>query len=116
MNNQQSVIPVLPQVGMGCTQLHYSDRSVYTIIEVDPKGKWFICQEDNIEMDKERSDKEWPFIRQRYNYTANPEGRKIKATLRTNGKWVAQGQTISGSMSRVYFILGDRSYYYDYRF
>lgn len=112
----EHIYPAVPVKGMGATQLHYSDRDAYTITEVDPNGKWFKCKEDKAVLDTENTDKEWPHRRQVYIYEENPDAPEIKVTLRKDGCWRREGQSSSGSMSRVQFILNIRGKYYDYTF
>ena len=48
-----------------------------------------IVQRDNAK----RTDKNGMSETQQYEYTANPEARKVTVTLRKNGRWVTQGES-----------------------
>ncbi len=67
-----------PVVGMGATEYLYSDRNAMTVVEVNNnwKGKGYdivVCQRDNAE----RKDSYGMSDSQDYEYTPNPNGRKI---------------------------------------
>jgi hypothetical protein len=112
----ENVEVIIPQVGMGVTELMYSDRNVYTITVVDVNGRWFKCQEDRSAKDEENSDKEWPFRKQVYRYYRNHTAPEIKVTLRKDGEWRKVGVTTAGSTRTSYFVLNHRSKFFDYTF
>lgn len=77
---------LIPEIGMPCTVIYYSDRSAGTIIEI-PSPKTIVAQQDGL-------------------YS----GRKV-FTFRRNGHWVEKGTTSRdwGTLCA----LGYRSDYYD---
>jgi hypothetical protein len=99
--------PATPEVGMGATQLCGSDRHAYTVIEVlSPK-------KIRVQADKAtRTDKNGMSEQQKYTFAPNPEGSVVTLTLRKNGCWIAQGESIKG----IRYALGYRSEYHDYSF
>jgi len=97
---------ITPEVGMACTILMWSDRHAATIIEVSPKK---IVVQDDIAT---RTDSYGMSDCQSYDYTPNPEGAKSTYTLRKNGKWVREGDSIKGQQVAI----GERDHYYDYSF
>ena len=98
--------PITPEVGMGATILQWSDRTACTIIEVSPKK---IVVQDDIAT---RTDSYGMSDCQSYDYTPNPEGAKSTYTLRKNGKWIREGDSIKGQQVAI----GERDHYYDYSF
>lgn len=109
MNNiiENNYASAKPEVGMGVTELCYSDRHPYTIIEII-NAKKVVVQGDKAV----RTDKNGMSDAQSYEYSANPEGRVLTLTLRTDGHWRAVG---AGKGSNV-FMIGRRSAYHDYSF
>lgn len=98
-----------PKVGMGATVLMWTDRTPATIIEVSPSGKTLKAQED----DAKRVDSNGMSDAQQYEYTPNPEGYTTTFTLRKNGSWVRQGESMNtGQRLRI----GSREKYYDFSF
>lgn len=102
-----------PKVGDGATQILWTDRNPYTIVEVIPvksgpnKGKihTVVVQAD----DYKRIDKNGPFTEsQDYEYTPNPNAPREIVTKRKNGQWKDSGGTK--------FALGWRDRYYDPHF
>jgi hypothetical protein len=92
-----------PQVGDGATEYCYSDRRVYTVIEVSTNGKKVTLQEDSTRSIGEEYSQQWEITR-------NPEGSTVVVTLRSDGRWKAMRTNF-----RV-FRFGTRDYYYDYSF
>lgn len=91
----------IPEIGMGATELCYSDREPYTVIEIIAKNKIKV-QADNYEpADKELMSNNWIC-------TPNPEG-KIETLIKTKKGWKRLGGC-------TYFRLGIRERYYDYSF
>jgi hypothetical protein len=104
----EDVKPHVPQVGMGCTILMYSDRHAATIVQVLSPNK-IVIQEDTAT----RTDTNGMSEAQSYSYTANQNGAKHTVTLRKHGRWVMAGQSMrSGAVVRI----GERSEYHDYSF
>lgn len=99
--------PAVPEVGMGATVLMFSDRYAATIVEVLDKGKTLVTQEDTAT----RTDKNGQSEDQQYTYAPNPNAAKGTYTLRKNGTYVRQGESMkSGTILRV----GVRDHYYDF--
>lgn len=97
---------IAPAVGMGATELCYSDLKAFTIIAVNDRQQRITLQRDNTtftEMNAARV----------YDYTANPDGETVHASLRANGYWVAVGDRTSNGRR---FVIGSRVEYYDYSF
>lgn len=93
---------LVPEVGMGATQLCYTDRHAYTVIEVSKSGKTCKVQADKAI----RTDNNGMSEMQSYTFERNPEGAIV--TLRKTKKgWTHKGQR---------FALGYRSEYHDYSF
>jgi len=95
-----------PVVGMGATQIMYSDRHAFTVIAVAPSGKTAIVQRD-VAM---RADSNGVCDAQSYTYTPDPNGATRKISLRKDGCWREVGQN-GGS-----YLLGVRDEHYDYGF
>lgn len=94
---------VSPEVGMGATIYHWSDRTAATIIQVS--GKRIVLQEDSAI----RTDKNGMSESQSYDYSPDPNGRLWFATLRKDGNWkVSKSTEIVG--------IGHRRQYHDYSF
>lgn len=94
-----------PEIGMGATLMHWSDRSAATIVKISPSGKTIWLTEDTAV----RTDKNGMSESQDYAYTPNPDGRRIKAILKPNGTWkVSPG---GGGIA-----LGYRRAYHDFSF
>lgn len=106
---ESSIMPD-PEVGMGATELLYSDRQAGTIVEVSPHPrKRLIFQEDHAR----RTDANGMSDAQTYAYEANPNGRKVVYTLRSNGRWIREGQR---STNGTQLLIGRRDHYHDFGF
>ena len=103
MANSQSPVPV---VGMGCTELWFSDRKACTIVEV-VSPKRIVVQRDIAT----RIDSNGMCDQQEYSYQPNPEATKIIVTRRKNGRWVRMGDC--SECGRAY-ALNVRREFYDY--
>ena len=104
---QDSQQPV-PAVGMGATQLSWTDRKAATIIEVSKSGKKVMVQQDKAT----RKDTNGMSDSQSYVYRRNPNGYTEEYSLRKNGRWVRVGDDLNGSS----LLIGYREEYYDYSF
>ena len=104
---QDSLHPV-PEVGMGATQLMWTDRSAGTIIEVSKSGKKLVFQRDAVS----RKDTNGMSDSQSYLYKRNSHGLTYEYSLRKNGRWVRVGDNFNGPS----LLLGHREEYYDYSF
>jgi hypothetical protein len=74
-----------PEVGMGATIYLWSDRLAGSVIRVTKSGKTAWIQEDRTQ----RTDKNGQSEVQDYTFTADPDGRIFRATLRKDGTWRA---------------------------
>jgi len=93
-----------PQVGMGATELMYSDRHPFTIVEIlSPKR--IVVQADKATRKDDRGFSE----SQQYIYEPQPESPKIVLFLNKHGRWKARGNA-DGST----FLIGKREEYYDF--
>ncbi len=98
-----------PIVGMGATQIRWTDRDPYTIICVRDQGKTIDVQEDTAV----RTDKNGMCECQSYTYEPNPKGDVVTVTKRRNGQWIASGETVADGRR---FVIGRREKYHDYSF
>lgn len=96
-----------PALGMGATILMWTDRHPATVIEVNSATR-ITVREDRAT----RTDKNGMSDSQSYAYETNPYGRVEVYTLRKNGAWVRQGDTMRGQR----LSLGHRSEYRDFSF
>ena len=92
---------IIPTVGMGCTQLSWSDRDPYTVVEIISKNKIKVRADQAKNIGNHFYDQEWEITR-------DPEG-TIKTLINTKKGW----KVLKGSTR---FILGVREKYYDYEF
>jgi len=97
-----------PEVGMGATELCWSDRHAYTIVEV-VNDKTIVVQRD----DAIRVDNYGMTDAQKYEYNQNTNNNKCTVTLRKNGRWVTSGQRAKGGTT---WMIGSREEYYDFTF
>lgn len=105
-NNYQSAQPA---IGMGATELLYSDRHAYTVIAVAASGKRATIQQDT----SIRSDQNGMSDSQSYRYEANPDGALKEIKLYRDGHWhIYTPGYGKGSV----VMLGGRQEYYDYSF
>lgn len=93
-----------PEVGMGITILHWTDRSAGTITRVSPSGKRFWYRPDTAI----RVDSNGMSESQEYRYEPNPDATEREVRLNSKGEW----KEVKGS--RV--ALGYRCAYYDFSF
>ncbi len=96
-----------PEVGIGVTELLYTDREVYTIINVSKSGKVITIQEDECTL---LNQDELEFhvggfaahcsnqSQQRWECKPNPNGKIMKASLRKDGIFRIKGCTSSGKL------------------
>lgn len=94
---------VTPEVGMGCTILHWTDRSPGTIISIHGTTK-IVVQEDTAI----RTDKNGMSESQEYEYSRNINGILYTFRKRKDGSWKNKaGEQLA---------LGYREKYYDFSF
>ena len=94
-----------PEIGMGATIQHWSDRTACTVIRVYYNGKRVLLQKDLAK----RIDANGMSESQQYDYTPDSNGSTYLATLRKDGRYRLKGGT-----SPVSF--GFRNEYYDFSF
>jgi hypothetical protein len=94
-----------PEIGMGATELMWSDRHAYTVVHVSQSGKRIIVQRDRAI----RADSNGMSESQSYTFVPQPDAPCITLSLRKNGQWKAVG---GGST----FAIGYRSEYHDFSF
>ena len=100
-----------PEVGMGATELMFSDRHACTIVEVSKSGKQLWVIQDKAT----RTDNNGMSESQEYTFeTVEDKGtNRQHYKLRKNGCWVQAG----GSMKNgTRLLVGKRDEYYDYSF
>jgi len=93
---------VKPEVGMGATELCYTDRHAFTIIAVSASGKTITVQRDNAT----RADSHGMSDCQSYTYSADPNGAIYELRLTKKG-YAHKGTP---------FTIGCRREHYDYSF
>lgn len=101
MEQSRQAVPV---VGMGATELCFTDRHAYTIVEV-MTPRYIVVQQDTAT----RLDKNGMSEAQDYTFTPDPNGKRVAITLRKHNGWVERG-------GRARFAIGERSEYHDYSF
>ncbi len=97
-----------PEVGMGATELMWTDRHACTIIRV--------INDKTIEVQHDRAirtDANGMSDAQTYRYEPNLNAEKTIVTLRRNGRWVKKGDKMHNGTS---FAIGTRNEYHDYSF
>lgn len=98
----------VPEIGMGVTQLCFSDRHPYTIIDVISSREILVQADSAVRVDNNgMSDS------QSWEFSSNPRGHKYILTLRKNGAWKCKGASLKGSES---WMIGKRSKYHDFSF
>lgn len=97
-----------PELGMGATELCYTDRHAFTVVEIID-AKTVVVQADKAI----RTDSNGMSDSQSYEYEPNPDGHKVTVTLRKNGHWVVKGEPMRNGKV---FSIGRRSEYHDFSF
>jgi hypothetical protein len=93
-----------PEVGMGVTELMYSDRHPYTIIAVLSEKKIQVIRDIAT-----RTDKNGCCEIQEYTYTPDYNSPTVTLRLNKHGRWKESGHP-DGST----FLIGRREEYYDF--
>jgi hypothetical protein len=93
-----------PTVGIGVTEIMFSDRHPYTVIEVISPKRIRVQADTATRVDDNGYSES-----QEYNYTPNPKGEIITLFLNKWGKWKQAGQAQSST-----FLIGKREEYYDF--
>lgn len=108
INSYASSNTTKPEVGMGVTFLHWSDRSAGTISDV------ISDREIKVQGDSaKRIDSNGMSESQTYEFTQNPDAPKATYTLRKNGRWVRKGQDMKNGQR---LAIGYRDAYHDFTF
>lgn len=94
-----------PEVGMGATQLAYTDRYPFTIIRVSDSGKTFWAQEDNAQRTDSNGMSD---VGQVYTFTPNPNAPEIEV------RWTGKGWKRVGHSN--FFAIGRREKHHDFSF
>ena len=94
-----------PQVGDGATELCWSDRHAYTVVEVK-SAKTIVVQRDT----STRVDTNGMSESQVYTFARNEFARKATLRQAKNGGWY------EGGMKGRRFLIGEREEYHDYSF
>lgn len=97
---------VTPVVGMGATELQYTDRDAYTIVEILSE-KRILVQEDKAI----RKDNNGMSEMQVWEFEPNPNAKRTIVSLCKDGRW-HKGTNQKGNI----FTLGERDKYHDYSF
>ena len=93
-----------PEVGMGVTELMYSDRHPYTVVEVISEKRIKVTADDVKRLDKNGCSEI-----QEYEYIPNLNAPRIELFLNKWGRWKRKGDA-EGST----FLIGRREEYYDF--
>lgn len=94
----------IPQVGMGLTVMHYTDRSAGTITRISKTGKTFWYKADRAI----RIDQNGVSESQKYDYQFQPDVKEIACRRRKSGQWYDRfGHKVC---------LGYRQAYFDFSF
>lgn len=105
----ETIKPAIPEIGMGATILMFSDREPATITFIAPGGKLIGVKRDFAK----RVDKNGMSESQTWEFSPNPDAVVEYYSLRKNGQWVKQGNSIKNGEV---ILLGHRSKYYDFSF
>jgi hypothetical protein len=93
-----------PEVGMGATQLMYTDRLPFTITRVSDSGKTFWAKEDVAT----RTDSNGISECQSWEFTPDPNAPEVEV------RWTGKGWKRKGHSS--FFAIGKRERYHDFSF
>ncbi len=105
---------VIPEVDMGATICHWTDRTAATVIEIVKPGKVVIIQEDTAI----RTDENDMSESQRYCYVRDPNGRKHEVRLLKKGWRIFDGKNEETGRNEYGsgVVFGVRRQYHDYSF
>lgn len=103
----------VPEPGMGCTVIHYSDRTACTVESIGRNKKGVVTEVHVREDRATRIDSNGMSECQSYSYSPDPEGRVYIFTLRRNGRWAQLGSPAKGGIG---ILFGGRRHYHDYSF
>ena len=98
---------IRPEIGMGATEMCWSDRHPWTVVAVYSENKCML-QKDSVKA----KEGDHPMGHQEWEITPNPQGITAIVTRRRNGQW----HHVNRAMNTTGFVLGQRRYYYDWSF
>lgn len=96
---------IIPEVGMGCTEVYAPDRRPYEITSVVCDGVILVR-----EMDAKRTDKNGASPNQEYVYKSNAANATRRVVRQPNGEW---REMLNGNVGNL-FLLGKAEKYFDY--
>jgi hypothetical protein len=104
------------EIGMGATQIGWSDRYAYTVVGIETyktgkkagQVKAVIATRD---IAKRKDSNGYYSESQDYDFTTNPNAKQERYTLRKDGRYMREGATNSGVL-----LVGARMEYYDPHF
>jgi hypothetical protein len=96
---------VVPEIGMGATEILWTDRYAWTIVAI-PSPKTIIVQRDKAHNTGGHGSNAWTYER-------DENGIKCAVTLRKNGQWIVKGESLKNGIR---FILNWRNAHYDWEF
>lgn len=103
--------PKAPVVGMGATRIGWTDRHACTVIEVRSAKRIVVQRDTATRVLKPGS--QVMSDQQTYTFALDPSGSTYVVTLRKNGAWVSEGESMKNGTR---FMIGYRSEYYDFSF
>lgn len=98
---------IRPEIGMGATQMCWTDRNPWTVVAVHSENKCMV-QRDKVKA----KEGDWQMGHQQWDIEPDPNGATEIITRRRNGKWYP----VNKPMTSTGFILGERRHYYDWSF
>lgn len=104
------------EIGMGATQIGWSDRHAYTVVGIETyktgkkagQVKAVIATRD---IAKRKDENGYYSENQTYDFTTNPNAKQERYTLRKDGRYMREGATNSGVL-----LVGVRMEYFDPHF
>lgn len=101
-----------PEVGMGATEVMWTDRHAYTVVAVLSPRKVVVQRDTATRTDRDpRTGLPYYGDSQSYDFAPDPDGRTVAVSLRKDGRW----RQVGGSGGSV-FVIGHRSEHFDYSF
>lgn len=93
-----------PEVGMGATEISWTDRTAYTVVAIVTKRVIEVQRDKAIRVDTNGMSES-----QSYRYEPDPYGMKYRVSKHKDGTWRFEG-------TKIILALGFRDEYYDYSF
>jgi hypothetical protein len=94
----------VPEIGMGVTELCYSDRHPFTVVAILSPTRIQVQRDDT-----KRTDNNGFSEHQDYEYTPNPDAAIITLRLNKHGRWKALGDPQGCT-----YLIGKHEEYYDF--